>query len=127
MSKFSKFKILSVEYELEDNDGNMEMFNFKPLPFSLYPDVYELIQLMSDAGLISDTMKESDFISKLNKEVIAKLTDVEFQMVKNSYDLPDEEIQDFVGSNMFTLIEPLMSLLNRGEKSSPRKVEAALK
>jgi hypothetical protein len=125
MGKFDNMGILSVDFKTKDNNGEDVEFKFKPLPFAYYPEIYDLTQSLSNAGLL-DGKDDKDFMSSLDKNLMGKLINVEKIMVKNSYPEDDEsKIEEFVVGNTFELIEPLMSLISRQETANPRRVEKA--
>jgi hypothetical protein len=116
MGKFSNVGFLNVEWKTKDNSGEEKVYVFKPLPFANYPDLYELISLMSAKGLTNENSSQEDFVSKLDASLMSKLMEVEKVMVKNSYpDVSNEEIEEFVTGNVFGLIEPVFTFINRNK------------
>lgn len=113
--KFAKLSIYDVDFKLTDSDGVEHTFTFKPLPFAKYPELYDALSGLSKLEDISD---EKSLFNKVDSDIIQKLIELEKAMVKKSYPDKDEaEIESFVQSNVFDLIEPLVeSNFKKNEK-----------
>jgi len=134
MNKFEKMSIYDIDWKTTDNDGEEQVFTFKPLPFSSYPKLYGLLNKLSESGImdkeegLSEEEQSKKFLSSLSPELVEELTFLEKEMVKNSYpELTEDKVERFVTSNAFALMEPMMNLTNRQEKANPRKVAAVTK
>lgn len=121
--KYEKLSIYNVDFKMEDSDGVEQVFVFKPLPFGSYPDVYDVMGTLADMeGDGADAFKSID------RATMKKLMDLELQMVINSdVGMDLAKAQNFVASNVFTLIEPLMGITFKQEKGNTRKMEKAKK
>lgn len=119
--KWDKVSIYDVDFKLVDNDGEEQVFTFKPLPFATYPKVYDLMAKFNDVS--GDD--EAAFMKALDEKTMKDLLDVELAMVSNSYpDMDKAKLERFVSSNVFQLIEPLVSITFKQEKGNPRKMNA---
>lgn len=117
--KWDKVSIYDVDFKLVDNDGEEQVFTFKPLPFATYPKVYDLMAKFNDVS--GDD--EAAFMKALDEKTMKDLLDVELAMVSNSYpDMDKAKLERFVSSNVFQLIEPLVSITFKQEKGNPRKM-----
>lgn len=120
--KWEKVSIYDVDFKIEDSDGNEQVFTFKPLPFATYPKVYDLLSKFSEF----DGEDEKAFMKALDEKTMKDLLSVELDMVLNSYpDMDKAKAERFVLSNVFQLIEPLVSITFKQEKGNPRKMAQA--
>jgi hypothetical protein len=70
---------------------------------------------MSNKGILSSD--GSDFMNKIDSSMMQKLMGLEKTMVKNSYpDIPESEIDEFITGNIFGLMEPLFTFIDRNNK-----------
>lgn len=129
MDKFEKMSIYSIDWKSIDNDGNEQVFTFKPLPFQYYPKTYDLINKLKDLKVdesLSEEEAGEEIMGRLNSSIVSQLVDLEKVMVSTSYpDLSEEKVELFVMSNAFNLMDPLLQLINRQETIAPRQAEAA--
>ena len=122
--KFEKLSIYDVDVKLNDNDGNEQVFTFKPLPFSTYPAVYDLLNKFSDM----DADDDKAFMKVLDKETMKDLMEIELEMVQISYpDMDKGKAERFVIGNAFQLVDALVQLTFKQEKANPRKMAQAQK
>lgn len=120
--KFEKLSIYDVDVKLVDDDGNEQVFTFKPLPFATYPRVYDLMSKFSEL----DAEDEKSFMKVLDKDTMKDLMEIELEMVQNSYpDMDKAKAEHFVISNAFQLIDTIVQLTFKQEKVNPRKMEQA--
>lgn len=129
--KFEKLSIYNVDFKLTDDDGVEHVFTFKPLPFSRFADAFDFFMKFEsynkDSEGLSDEEKGKKFIELLDKESIKILSSLLYDMVTVSYpELSKDKVENFVLSNMFSLIEPLSNVTFRQAKSNPRKAQAVL-
>lgn len=104
--KFAKLSIYDVDFKLKDGDGVEHTFTFKPLPFKDYPKLYDVLNSLSKLDGLDD---EKQFFNKIESSDISKIAELEKAMVKKSYpDKRDEDVENFVQSNLFDLINPLI-------------------
>lgn len=125
--KFDKMSIYDIEWKTLDNEGVEQSFIFKPLPFLHYPKVYKLLNAMQSMKVdesLSDEQRKKKILEVITKDgLMEELMSLEKVMVSTSYpDLSEEKIDRFVTSNVFSLMEPLFGVINRQEKTNPRKV-----
>lgn len=125
--KFDKMSIYDIEWKTLDNEGVEQSFIFKPLPFLHYPKVYKLLNGMQSLKFeegLSDEDKNKKLLETITKNgLLEDLLSLEKIMVSNSYpDLKEDKVDLFVTSNVFSLMEPLFGVINRQEKTNPRKV-----
>jgi len=125
--KFDKMTIYDVDWKTTDNDGNEQVFTFKPLPFKYYPKTYDLLSKLQDLseGVLPDEADEKLF-EKISGDLVGELMELEKVMLINSYpDKTEQEIELFVSSNVFQLMEPLLKLVSRQDIVTPRQAQAA--
>lgn len=114
--KFAKLSIYDVDFKLTDSDGVEHTFTFKPLPFAKYPELYDALSALSKLDGVED---EKEFFNNISSKDIAKITELEKEMVKKSYpDKNDDEVERFVQTNIFELVDPLVNanLKNDGQQ-----------
>lgn len=120
--KFENLSIYDVDLKLMDDNGNEQVFSFKPLPFKTYPRVYDIIGKLTE---LKD-VEGDDAFKSLDSKTMGELMDVQLEMVLNSnIGMDKRKAEIFVASNVFSLIEPLVSLTFKQEKANPRKMEQA--
>ena len=114
MNKFSKLSIYDLDYKIKDKDGEEHTFNFKPLPFRFYPELFKILAVIQKY----QGDDENALFQLLSDDSMASLLNLELEMVKNSFpDLSDEDAERFVSSNCFQLIEPLLMVTVGNEEA----------
>ena len=105
--KFEKLSIYNVDFKIKDRDDLEHTFTFKPLPFSRFPEVFEVVKELQ--GLSKKATSTEEMFQYFTSEFIEKLAELEVAMVKRSYpEMDDDKVQGFVQSNLFDLVEPLV-------------------
>ena len=118
MSKFENVSIYDVDFELATDNGEIEHFTFKPLPFRLYPKAFGIFSKFSDMK----TEDANDMLKVLDEKTLTELSAILKEMVARSYpDLSEDKVEIFVMSNLFQLIEPLSKLIFRQTQANKRK------
>ncbi|WP_298753000.1 hypothetical protein [uncultured Arcobacter sp.] len=133
MDKFEKHSIYNITFELENEDGTKDSFEFRPLPWKHFPKVFKVVQTMTELtdGMDEEEKKNVDakkLFSTFDEETTTNIIDLEKVMVSTSYpEKKEEDVEKFVISNMFELIEPLINLSFKQQKANPRKAEQGMK
>jgi len=97
----------SIRYDINYKIGEEE-FIFKAIPFKYFPKAFSILSKFST---LEENSTGQELMELLDEDTLTKLTEIQKIMVSNSYpDLPEDEVERFVTSNLFQLIEPLTKL-----------------
>lgn len=122
--RWKNFNIYDITQDFEDNEGNLQSFTFKPLPWKDFPKAYNLVSKM---GAVAKSGDEAEFIKRMDEEYMDEAIRICKLMVLNSYPEADESsIEGFVMGNVTELVDVLFRLITR-QKKNKRKAEQALK
>lgn len=124
--KFDKMSVYDYVWKTEDDDGEEQVFTFKPLPFKMYPKIYKILSELQDLKVEDDSDGKEFLKVMTNKNLIEELLVLEKEMVLTSYpDLSEEKVERFVSSNVFELMTPLIALMSKAEKVDKRRTDKA--
>ena len=110
---FKKHIGKGIDWEMEDDEGIVDVFHFKPLDSEFIPEYMDFIRafvpLMKKASSDKEEIEESDVLEYLDKDTTKNLIELIKNMVTTSYpDLDAKDVSGFTSSNFINLIYALI-------------------
>ena len=129
MDKWKETSLFDIDWKTTTDSGEEVTFTFKPLLGKDFVKAFGLFNKLSDMPEQTEGETDEAFskraMASMDEEFINKLYDVASTVVSRSYpDKKEDEVNAFVGANLFDLIEPISKLVIRESKRNPRKADS---
>lgn len=115
LEKFKRYIGKPIEIELEAEDGTKEIFELKPLPLKMIPEM--LLIGKSFAKVPMDAPGEK-FLECLDEDTTDRMRRLVEETLKRSYpELPQDLLDQFGAHNFMPLVSKIFEINNLGGKA----------